>query len=149
MIQYGFPIKVISETSLASGLATIENRFVIEGHYKYTFNNGHLAMADPKAAAINFLNALENIPGIISQRKEKNEALAKDIPQLQELAGKVWKKEDELKQLKTELSALDRKIQLELAPPTPVNEEQEQKQDSDSNKVVQPNNIPTYKGIRI
>lgn len=149
MIQYGFPIKVISETSLASGLATIENRFVIEGHYKYTFNNGHLAMADPKAAAINFLNALENIPGIISQRKEKNEALAKDIPQLQELAGKVWKKEDELKQLKTELSALDRKIQLELVPPTPVNEEKEQKQDSDSNKVVQPNNIPTYKGIRI
>ena len=92
---------------------------------------------------------MEKIPGIISQRKEKNEALAKDIPQLQELAGKVWKKEDELKQLKTELSALDRKIQLEFAPPTPVNEEQEQKQDSDSNKVVQPNSIPTYKGIRI
>jgi hypothetical protein len=70
-------------------------------------------MADPKAAATNFLNALEKIPGIISQRKEKNEALAKDIPQLQELAGKVWKKEDELRQLKSELSALDRKIQLE------------------------------------
>ena len=149
MIQYGFPIKVISETSLASGLATIENRFVIEGHYKYTFNNGHLAMADPKAAATNFLNALEKIPGIISHRKEKNEALAKDIPQLQELAGKIWKMEDELKQLKSELSALVRNIQLELVPPTPVNEEKEQKQDSDSNKVVQPNSIPTYKGIRI
>ena len=35
--------------------------------------------------------------------------------QLQELAGKVWKKEDELKQLKSELSVLDRKIHLELA----------------------------------
>ena len=119
---YGFPIKVISETSLASGLATIENRFVIEGHYKYTFNNGHLAMADPKAAATNFLNALEKIPGIISQRKEKNEALAKDIPQLQEIAGKVWKKEDELKQLKSELATLDRKIQLELVQNNPVQE---------------------------
>ena len=119
---YGFPIKVISETSLASGLATIENRFVIEGHYKYTFNNGHLAMADPKAAATNFLNALEKIPGIISQRKEKNEALAKDIPQLQEIAGKVWKKEDELKKLKSELSALDRKIQFELVQNNPVQE---------------------------
>ena len=108
-------------------MATIENRFVIEGHYKYTFNNGHLAKADPKAAATNFLNALEKIPGIISQRKEKNEALAKDIPQLQELAGKVWKKEDELKQLKTELSALDRKIQLELAPATSVNEGEKKK----------------------
>ena len=76
-------------------------------------------MADPKAAATNFLNALEKIPGSIAQRKEKNEALAKQIPQLQEIAGKVWKKEDELKQLKSELAALDRKIQLELAPPTP------------------------------
>ena len=92
-------------------------------------------MADPKAAATNFLNALEKIPGIISQRKEKNEALAKDIPQLQELAGKVWKKEDELKQLKSELSTLDRKIQLELAPPTPVSEEQEQKNNADVPKM--------------
>ena len=78
---------------------------------------------------------MEKIPGIISQRKEKNEALAKDIPQLQELAGKVWKKEDELKQLKSELSALDRKIQLELAPPTPVCEGQEKKQDLDTFKL--------------
>ena len=39
-----------------------------------------------------------------------------NILQLQEIAGKTWKKEDELKQLKSELAALDRKIQLELAP---------------------------------
>ena len=106
-------------------------------------------MADPKAAATNFLNALEKIPGIISQRKEKNEALARDIPQLQELAGKVWKKEDELKQLKSELSALDRKIQLELAPATPVNEGQEQKNNADTADVVQNNNLSVSKGIRI
>ena len=43
----------------------------------------------------------------------------------QEIAGKVWKKEDELKQLKSELAALDRKIQLELAPPTPEVTEKE------------------------
>ena len=34
-------------------------------------------------------------------------------------------KEDELKQLKSELAALDRKIQLELAPPTPEITEKE------------------------
>ena len=61
--------------------------------------------------------------------------MAKDIPQLQELAGKVWKKEDELKQLKSELSALDRKIQLDLAPPAPVSEGQEQKINADVPKV--------------
>ena len=38
---------------------------------------------------------------------------------MQEVARKTWRKEDELKGLKSELAALDRKIQLELAPPTP------------------------------
>ena len=45
----------------------------------------------------------------------KNAILAKDIPLLKEIANKQWKKEDELKGLKSELAALDRKIQLELA----------------------------------
>ena len=114
---YGFPITVVSERILKEGLEFTDNRFVVEGTYKYTYNNGHLAMADPVAAARNFLNALERIPSIIDQYKAKNEVLEKEVPQLQEIAGKVWKKEDELKQLKSELAALDRKIQLELAPP--------------------------------
>ena len=122
---YGFPIKVVSERILKEGLEFTDNRFVVEGNYKYTYNNGHLAMADPVAAARNFLNALERIPSIIDQYKSKNEVLEKEIPQLQEIAGKVWKKEDELKQLKSELAALDRKIQLELAPPTPEVTEKE------------------------
>ena len=122
---YGFPIKVVSERTLKEGLEFTDNRFVVEGNYKYTYNNGHLAMADPIAAARNFLNALERIPTIIDQYKSKNEVLEKEIPQLQEIAGKVWKKEDELKQLKSELAALDRKIQLELAPPTPEIAEKE------------------------
>jgi len=37
--------------------------------------------------------------------------------------------------LKSELSALDRKIQLELAPPAPVSEGQEQKNNADVPKV--------------
>ena len=116
---YGFPIKVVSERILCDGHETIDNRFVVEGHYKYKYNNGHLAMADTHAAAVNFLNALEKIPSVIEQYKAKNETLEREIPQLQEIAGKTWRKEDELKQLKSELAALDRKIQLELAPPMP------------------------------
>ena len=123
---YGFPIKVVSERTLKEGLEFTDNRFVVEGNYKYTYNNGHLAMADPIAAARNFLNALERIPTIIDQYKSKNEVLEKEIPQLQEIAGKVWKKEDELKQLKSELAALDRKIQLELAPAQENTEENRQ-----------------------
>ena len=113
---YGFPVKVVSERMICDGRETIDNRFVIEGHYKYKYNNGHLAMVDTHAAAVNFLNALEHIPAIIRQYEEKNEVLEREIPQLREIAGKTWKKEDELKLLKSELAALDRKIQLELAP---------------------------------
>ena len=83
------------------------------------------ASSPPLAAARNFLNAIERIPSIIDQYKAKNEVLEREIPQLQEIAGKVWKKEEELKQLKSELAALDRKIQLELAPPTPEITEKE------------------------
>ena len=120
---YGFPVEVISEPTLRDGLEFTDNRFVVAGNYRYNYNNGHLAMADTHAAATNFLNALEKIPGIIDQYRKKNEVLEQEIPQLQAIAGKEWKKEDELKQLKSELAALDRKIQLELAPPVPEKNE--------------------------
>ena len=116
---YGFPIKVVSETNFESGLPFVDNRFVVEGHYKYQYNNGHLAKSDPIAAANNFVNALQKIQGYIEQYDSRCKALEKEIPQLEEIAGKTWKKEEELKGLKAELAALDRKIQLELAPPVP------------------------------
>ena len=116
---YGFPIKVVSETSFESGLPFVDNRFVVEGHYKYQYNNGHLAKSDPIAAANNFVNALQKIQGYIEQYDSRCRTLEKEIPQLKEIASKVWKREEELKSLKTELAALDRKIQLELAPPVP------------------------------
>ena len=61
------------------------------------------------------MNSLERIPQTIEQYKETNAVFAKDILLLQEIANKQWKKEDELKGLKSELAAIDRKIQLELA----------------------------------
>ena len=127
---YGFPIEVVSEPTLRDGLEFTDNRFVVAGNYRYNYNNGHLAMADTHATATNFLNALEKIPGIIDQYRKKNEVLEQEIPQLQAIAGKVWKKEDELKQLKSELAALDRKIQLELAPPTPETAENKQEDEN-------------------
>ena len=116
---YGFPIKAVSETSFENGLPFVDNRFVVEGHYKYQYNYGHIAKSDPIAAANNFLNALQKIPSYIEQYDSRCKALEKEIPQLEEIAGKTWKKEEELKGLKAELAALDRKIQLELAPPVP------------------------------
>ena len=114
---YGFPVKIVSKTSFENGLPFVDNRFFVEGNYKYQYNYGHIAKSDPIAAANNFLNALQKIPSYIEQYDSRCKALEKEIPQLEEIAGKTWKKEDELKGLKAELAALDRKIQLELAPP--------------------------------
>jgi len=48
------------------------------------------------------------------------------VVQMQPIVSKEWKKEDELKGLKSELAALDRKIQLDLAPPAPDSAEQKE-----------------------
>ena len=122
---YGFPILVKTESSLKEGVEVRQNRFFVEGAFKYTYNNGQIAMADTKAAASNFLNALERIPKLVEQYQEKNVEYERDIPILQATIGGEWKKEDELKQLKSEVAALERKIQLELAPPKPNMQEKE------------------------
>ncbi len=122
---YGFPILVKTESALKDGVEVKQNRFFVEGTFKYTYNNGQVAMADTKAAASNFLNALERIPKLVEQYREKNVEYERDIPILQQTVGGVWRKEDELKQLKSEVAALERKIQLELAPPKPNMQEKE------------------------
>ena len=132
---YGFPVKIVSETSFENGLPFVDNRFFVEGNYKYQYNYGHIAKSDPIAAANNFLNALQKIPSYIEQYDSRCKALEKEIPQLEEIAGKTWKKEDELKGLKAELAALDRKIQLELAPPT-EKECKEEEKNTDNVEVV-------------
>ena len=138
---YGFPISIISERVLADGVEKVQNRFVVEGNYKYKYNNGQLAMADTHAACMNFVNALERIPGIIAQYEEKTAKQKADLPILQGIIAKTWGKEDELKQLKSELAALDRKIAAELAPKHDENDGEEVKPDTQqqqSVKVVEP-----------
>ncbi len=127
---YGFPISIISERNLVDGKETVQNRFVVEGNYKYKFNNGFIAMSDTHAACMNFVNALEKIPGIIAQYEERTARLKADVPQLETIVAKTWGKEDELKQLKSELAALDRKITAELAPKREEQDGVENKQDS-------------------
>ena len=113
---YGFPIAIISERVLEDGREKVQNRFVVEGNYKYKFNNGYIAMSDTHAACMNFVNALEKIPGIIAQYEERTAKLKADVRTLEGIMSKKWGKEDELKQLKSNLAALDRKIQAEIAP---------------------------------
>ncbi len=123
---YGFNILVKTETSMKDGFGFKENRFSIEGKsgIKYTWNNGHIAK-DPKLAATSFLKALERILSLINSHKRYAEKASKDIPVLEEVVNSTWQKEDQLKQLKSELSSLDRKIQLSLSDMQPENREKD------------------------
>ena len=112
---YGFDILVKTDTTVKDGLDFCENRFFVrgEGNFLYNYNNGRLAV-DPKTACQNFINAFDSIPRLIEKYTKDNEAIEKELPVLEQVVGEVWKKEDELKQLKADLAALDRKILLSL-----------------------------------
>jgi len=144
---YGFPISIISEKTLTDGIEAIQNRFVVEGEYKYKYNNGFIAMSDTKTACMNFVNALERLPEIIRQYEERTEKMRKDVPLLEAIIAKPWGKEDELKALKSELAVLDRKITAELAPKHDEEDGKEVKHDdhAQSQRVEAPAQSPEAK----
>ena len=55
---------------------------------------------------------MERIPILIDNHKRQIEKAAKDIPVFQEVVNNHWRKEVELRKLKSDLSALPRKIQM-------------------------------------
>lgn len=129
---YGFKITVKSEASLKDGFDFVDNRFYVRRTtgIKYSYNNGHIAK-DPQLATMNFLNALEKIPKIIENHQQELEKVKPNIPIYESILAGTWRKEDELKALKSELSELDRKIALSLKP---IEEEEEPKEQEDLEK---------------
>ncbi|GIM48963.1 hypothetical protein [Capnocytophaga stomatis] len=115
--MYGFQVLVKTEISQKEGLDLRENRFFVqgEGGIKYTHNNGRLAN-EPHLAVTNFLNALEKIPSMIEKQQKEIAVIEKDLPVLKEVVSKEWTKENTLNELKNELTSIDRKIQLSIAP---------------------------------
>ena len=124
------------------------NRFLIqgEGNIKYTYNNGIIAK-DEKLAAINFLNALEKLPHYIEQEQKKIAEIQKDVPVLQEVLNAKWSKENRLSELKTELAAVERKIQLSITPETNGEPEEKAKKQQETSKVSE--SIVRTKGIHL
>ena len=148
---YGFPVAIISEKALVDGREGVQNRFVVEGQYRYKYNNGQIAMSDVHAACMNFANAIERLPSIIKQQEEKLESLRRDVPTLEAIVAKPWGKEEELRQLKSELAALDRKITAEIAPHREEQDSEENNQQAESDNPTvapakRPDNNPAQDG---
>ena len=102
---------------------------------------------DPETASMNFLRALEKLPSYIDQEEKKIAEIQKDLPVLQELVGCTWSKESRLSELKTELAAVERKIQLSITP-----EPKEEAVEQTEKQKETPNNSENYvrtKGIHL
>ena len=81
------------------------------------------------------MNALEKLPDTIRQHRERAEKKRVDVPTLEAIVSRTWGKEDELKQLKSELAVLDRKITATLAAKNEEQDGEENKQQPDTQRV--------------
>ena len=102
---------------------------------------------DPETAAMNFLRALEKLPGFIKQEQEKISEIQKDLPILQEVVNGTWAKESRLSELKTELAAVERKIQLSITPETKADTPEQVEKQKETPMVQE--SIVRAKGIHI
>ena len=130
---YGFSIMVKTESISKDLFDCSVNRFFVKGQESiyYTYNNDKLA-TDPKLACQNFINALERIPKVIESHEKE---MAKVVPNKEvytNIANSSWKKEDELRSLKSEAAELDRKIALTLAQPDEEKDETEEKEQEEN-----------------
>lgn len=89
------------------------NRFYIEGACKYTYNNGFLAET-PELAVTNFIRAFNKIPDLIDKYQSEIRKQEKDISGMRDIVNIPWRKEAELREMKIEQAALERKIQTAL-----------------------------------
>lgn len=110
---YGFRLLVKTEMTQKDESSPVQrdNRFFVcgEGNIKYTHNNGIMA-SDPERASLNFISALQKLPGLIDEEKKKINQLKADQIVLNDIVNGSWNKEKILAALKTELAALERKI---------------------------------------
>jgi len=146
---YGFSLLVKTELSEGNGDGPQRvNRFFIEGEggIKYTHNNGRMA-TEPKTASLNFLNALDKIPILMERDQKEIAALQKDIPILDEVVNSSWPKDRKLSDLKNELAAVDRKIQLSIKPET--DQEPIGKAEENAEVAVNSEAIVRVKGIHL
>lgn len=84
------------------------------GGIKYTYNNGLVNMDNPRLAARYFLNAIDRIQPLIGKSEHTLSNLDKKIPELKALTAKPFDREEELQQMKTELSSLEREISINI-----------------------------------
>ncbi|MFZ5977643.1 MAG: DNA methylase [Hydrotalea sp. AMD] len=81
---------------------------------KYSWNQGHINIDNPKLAARYFLNAIDRVESLKEKYQRVLSELNQNIPMLEKIVAKPFDKEDELGQLKKDVSRLEREIMLKI-----------------------------------
>jgi N12 class adenine-specific DNA methylase len=91
----------------------ISNSFYAESPatgIRYSYNDGQPNIDNPKLAARHFLNAIDRVSTVKDQYQKKVDEAIAAIPMLEKVIARPFEKEAELKDLKTELSLLEKEI---------------------------------------
>jgi len=81
---------------------------------KYTWNQGHISLDNPKLAARYFLNCIDRVDAMKEKYAKNLKELEQNIPMLQQLVAKPFEKENELALLKKDVSKLEREISIKI-----------------------------------
>lgn len=81
---------------------------------KYTWNQGHINIDNPKLAARHFLNCIDRVTALKDKYESNLKELKNNIPMLEQLVNKPFEKENELAQLKKEVANLEREITIKI-----------------------------------
>ena len=81
---------------------------------KYSWNQGHINIDNPKIAARYFLNAIDRVESLKEKYQKNLQELKQNIPMFQQLISKPFEKELELAQLKKDVSKLEREISIKI-----------------------------------
>lgn len=106
---------------------------------KYSWNQGQINADNPKIAARYFLNAIDRVESL-KEKYEKNLVdLEQNISMLKQLISKPFENEQELSQLKKDVSKLEREIAIK------IHANQMKQHDSDNKNAVEIKECPVVK----
>lgn len=118
---YGFDLYVRHHKELVE-----QDKKLFEHHYnsfyaerpetgiKYTYNQGHPNVDNPRLAARHFLNAIDRVDALLDKYTSQLAALEREIPVLEALAARPFEKEKELADMKLSLASIERQISINI-----------------------------------
>ena len=85
-----------------------------ETSIKYSWNQGHINIDNPKIAARYFLNAIDRVESLKEKYQKNLHEVEQNIPILQQIVSRPFEKEGEMAQLKKDVSKLEREISIKI-----------------------------------